>query len=85
MDTEIIPSEQVTDSARALAALELAVAEIRCYAAVGDDERAHGREDEVRVAALRLIAEYRLIGQDAVTAAEIALSTENIAFGRYCS
>lgn len=57
-----------------------AVEKIR--AAAGDDEIAHSYEDDFRASVLKAIAEG---SEDAVELAEIALTTGEIQFARWCA
>jgi hypothetical protein len=61
------------------------VEEIKRIAA--DDERAHGMEDDLRADVLKAIATGKHSGghSGAVVLAQIALSTEDIEFARWCA
>lgn len=51
----------------------------------GDDEAAHGAEDEFREEVLKVIASGQVTEHTAQELAQIALSTSEIAFARWCA
>lgn len=50
---------------------------------VGDPEAAHAAEDDLRAAVLAAIASGYLTGEDAIQAADLALSTTQVEFARW--
>lgn len=58
------------------------IQEIEKFCEEGDDEVAHVREDEMREKVLRAIAEGN--AEDARYMAELALSTDELDFARWC-